>query len=231
VDKPKLHTDFGSHLFPGVVFFDCEATGLNPQVEYIIEIGIVGASGEPVLSQLARPPKPIPQRVVEITGISDRDLAGASSEAALIEKVHPILASSSALGGYFIHLDYEYLRCAYARAGRETDFAAVAEKPLICTKTLARRVVPEIGLDFSLADLCRHLDIAQRSHHRAIEDAIMSWQVALALASKAGVQTLKDIIEFQGMAVQAPWELPGSTDDEKAEARKRWKMFVAQSVA
>ncbi len=219
------------NIFKGVVFLDCEATGLDPSAEQLIELGIVTAQGNVRLSQFAKPSQPLSARITELTGISDQDLSDAPSEQALIELAHPILAAAEALGGYFLHLDYEYLRGAYTRAGLQDQFASISEKPLICAKTLARRILPEIPMDFSLADLCAHLHVSVKHCHRAADDAIMSQQVTVALAARSQAKTLEELLSFQGPVVRSPWELPNSTEEEKVGARQRWQQFVASSRA
>ena len=214
--------------FPNdIVFFDCEATGLKSESAQIIELGIVSATGETLLSQLAKPTHSIPPHIVELTGISDRDVAKAPSERQLLQKAHPIFLAARAIGGYFIHLDYQYLKHAYRRADMAEEFKAIAAKPLLCAKTLARQIIPEIGLDFSLPDLCKSLQITPGSNHRATDDAIMSQRAILKLAERSSQKTLQDLLALQGPIVQSPWEMPGSPINEREAARTRWEQFVA----
>lgn len=214
----------------GVVFFDCEATGLDAKSCEIIEIGIISGRGELLLSQRAKPSRPIPPRVTELTGISDNDLTHEPPERSLATKIHPILAKCQALGGYFLHLDLEYLRLAYERAGMSTEFSHIAKKPRICAKTLARLITPEIGLDFSLPDLCTHLGLTTLSNHRAIDDAQMSLLAARALCDRSSAKTLTDLLSLQGNIVESPWEIPHSAPEQVSAARLRWKEFVASTV-
>jgi DNA polymerase-3 subunit alpha (Gram-positive type) len=214
----------------GVVFFDCEATGLDAKSCEIIEIGIISGHGELLLSQRAKPSRPIPPRVTELTGISDNDLTHERPESLLVATIHPILAASDALGGYFLHLDLEYLRLAYERAGMSAEFYHIANKPQICAKTLARLITPEVGLDFSLPDLCTHLGVTTLSNHRAIDDARMSLLATRALCDRSSAKTLSDLLSLQGTIVESPWEIPHSTLEQVSAARLRWKEFVTSTV-
>ncbi len=217
-------------IISDVVFFDCEATGLDAAANELIEVGLVSGRGKLLMSQRAKPSRSVPARITELTGIRDLDLADEPPESVLLAKIHPVLESARALGGYFLHLDIEYLRCAYARAGRQGEFLAIAQKPRICAKTLARLIVPEIGLDFSLPDLCKYLGVAALSNHRAADDALMSLQVVNALVARSPVQTFEQLISFQGQIVESPWEIPASSSEQVMAARQRWRNFVASTV-
>lgn len=210
-----------------VLFFDCEATGLNPAENQIIEIGIVSGLDDVVALRRAKPRRSLPPRIVELTGITDLDLTHEPPEKELIEHIHPLLTASRALGGYFLHLDMEYLRCAYERAGMSQQFMTIAQKPLLCAKTLARRLVPDIGIDFSLPQLCKHLGLPTLSNHRAADDALMSLQAIRALAERCPLESIEQLISFQGKIVESPWEIPGSPAEDRLAARKRWLDFVA----
>ncbi len=61
------------------VVVDVETTGLNPMRDTIIELGAVKfLNGEEVaeFSQLINPQRPLPAKIVEITGITDAMLSG-----------------------------------------------------------------------------------------------------------------------------------------------------------
>ncbi|MCG6205828.1 3'-5' exonuclease [Rhodopseudomonas sp. HC1] len=93
-DPPSLyHTPDGRALKRGV-FLDVETTGLNPQTDEIIEIGMVpfdyGPDGRifsvhESFSRLRDPGRPIPAEVAALTGITDEMVAGQSITAAELE--------------------------------------------------------------------------------------------------------------------------------------------------
>ncbi len=71
------------------VAFDIETTGLNPKYDKIIEIGAVRVrDGEPAdtFSTFINPGKSLPERIVELTGIHDEDVAGAPYIDALLSR-------------------------------------------------------------------------------------------------------------------------------------------------
>lgn len=76
------------------VFLDVETTGLDPDRDEIIELGMVRFSfsleGEvlatdPPFSRLRQPSKPIPAEITRLTGITDEMVAGKAIDAAEVE--------------------------------------------------------------------------------------------------------------------------------------------------
>ncbi len=69
-----------------IVFLDTETTGLSPNTEQIIELGMVSASFSPsakklvsidrIFSEYEDPGKPIPEEITKLTGITDHDVKG-----------------------------------------------------------------------------------------------------------------------------------------------------------
>ncbi|MDW8318802.1 MAG: exonuclease domain-containing protein, partial [Anaerolineae bacterium] len=60
------------------VALDLETTGLNPDREAIVEIGLVRFRGEEVLdrwSSLVNPGRPLPAYITQLTGITSREAA------------------------------------------------------------------------------------------------------------------------------------------------------------
>lgn len=211
-----------------VLFFDCEATGLHTQTAELIEVGIVSRQGIH-FSERAKPLSPLPSYITNLTGITDHDLVDAQSERELVLRVHNILNNAPALGGYFIHLDIEYLRHAYARHDLTGAFEAIEKKPCICAKTLARRAALNLPEDFSLEQLCQTLGVAPGVAHNATEDAGMALRASERLASLIGATSLDMLLELQGPYVCSPWEHPQMSSDQKTRCRKRWYDFVENS--
>jgi DNA polymerase III alpha subunit (gram-positive type) len=210
------------------LFFDCEATGLHTQTSELIEVGIVSSKGIH-LSERAKPHASLPSHITKLTGITDHDLTSAQSERELILKVHNILKDAPVLGGYFIHLDIEYLRNAYSRNGLNEQFEDIEKKPCICAKTLARLTVLDLAEDFSLAELCQHLEIPAGVAHNATEDAQMALRATEKMTSIIGATSLKMLLDIQGPYVRSPWEHPQMPPDKKRECRQRWNEFVENS--
>lgn len=211
--------------FEQALFFDCEATGLHAQTTELIEVGIVSKDGV-LLVERAKPSTPLPSFITKLTGIRDSDLESAQTERDLILKVHDKLRGARALGGYFIHLDIEYLRNAYSRARLTEEFAEIEKIPCVCAKTLARVVELNLPEDFSLTDLCVKIGVPTGTEHNACEDAKMAMLAAEKMASLLGATSLDMLIALQGPYVCSPWERPNMSHEQKLQSRQRWQDFV-----
>ncbi|MFI3212497.1 MAG: 3'-5' exonuclease [Eubacteriales bacterium] len=147
------------------VAIDIEATGLNPKTERIIEIGAVrvvdGVITE-TFQQLVNPQKKLEDRIVELTGISQRELEGEPIISDVIGRVLDFVGEDCLLG-HSILSDYSFLK----RAAVNYQFSF--EKQGIDTLKIARIYLPQLESK-RLGDLCQHFQIPIQAH-RALEDA------------------------------------------------------------
>lgn len=147
------------------IALDLETTGLNPKHDKIIEIGalkVVNGSPAGRFSTFVNPGRRLEERIVELTGITDSQLADApyieevfSSFLEFIED-YPFL-------GHRILFDYSFLKKAAA------DQKKVFEKNGIDTLKIARKYLPELE-HRNLSYLCEYYQIPHQAH-RALADA------------------------------------------------------------
>ena len=142
------------------VSIDLETTGLNPKTDKIIEIGAVKIEQGEVketFSSFVHPGRRLEERIVELTGIRDEELA----DAPVIDEVFPELQKflgELPLLGHSILFDYSFLKKAAVNLGQKFD-----------TLKLARKYLPDLEsrrLDF----LCEYYQIPHHAH-RALADA------------------------------------------------------------
>ncbi len=174
----------------GVV--DLETTGLSTDSHHILEIGLVVQRGGRALrrfSTLVDVPAPIPPSIVELTGISERDLEGAPGEEPALRAFADVLRGEGvqALVAHNAPFDRRFLERAWSRHA-----LALELPPFLCSLRLARRWIraPRHGLDALVAQL----GIAGQARHRALGDAEMTsalWTELLARARLRGVHTLE----------------------------------------
>lgn len=147
------------------ICIDLETTGLNPKTDRIIEIGAVKIeNGEQTgtFETFVNPGRQLEERIVDLTGIRDEDLAGAPR----IEEVLPELLAfmeEHVLLGHSVLFDYSFLK--KAAVNQKLTF----ERKGVDTLKIARKYLPKLesrSLDF----LCGHYGIPHRAH-RALEDA------------------------------------------------------------
>lgn len=148
------------------VALDLETTGLHPKKDRILEIGairVIDGKVSDEFSVFVNPKMVIPERITEITGITQDMVAkGASNE----EAVRGLLAFCEGMPilGHNILFDYSFVK--HSAINLDLNF----EKQGIDTLRIARKVLPELE-SRSLQYLRRYYGIEQEREHRALEDA------------------------------------------------------------
>lgn len=108
-----------SHTKP-IAFIDIESTGINTQIDRIIEIGIVKIypnGNEESLISLINPSIPIPPETIKIHGITDADVAGSPHFREFAQKLFEFIKDCD-LGGFAIKkFDLPILEAEFQRAG------------------------------------------------------------------------------------------------------------------
>lgn len=147
------------------VVIDLETTGLNPKLDKIIEIGAVkvrDGKATDKFSTFVNPGKKLPERIVEITGITDADLEGAP----FIEDVFPEFMEfigDDVLLGHNLIFDYSFVKKAAVNLKMKFERAGID------TLRISRRFLT--GLESrNLGFLCEHYGI-HLDAHRAYNDA------------------------------------------------------------
>jgi ATP-dependent DNA helicase DinG len=170
---------------------EIETTGLEPERDAIIEIGIVVFRGDEILdewSSLVNPRRRIPPRVTELTGISQGDVADSPSLFQLFPALESCLVN----------------RTLIAHHGRLVrDFLGpsglTSVDQLMDTAELAAILVPTAG-NYSLATLCEHFGIrvpAATRVHRGPTKAWMVfalWNRLFQVAKSLAHDTLEEIV-------------------------------------
>ena len=145
---------------------DIETTGLSPVKDKIIEIGALKVVEGKVIEEfdiLIDPRVELPERIVELTGISQDMLTGRPT----IEEVLPKFlefAKDLPLLGHNIVFDYSFLKTAAVKQ------KLVFERKGIDTLQIARTLLSDLESK-SLEALCQYYGIVNKKHHRAFEDA------------------------------------------------------------
>jgi len=96
------------------VALDVETTGINPERDVVIEIGIVVFSRDQVIerySQLVNPKRQVPRDIQALTGINDADLATCPAFDTLIPDIRRLIGTSPIVG-HNVDFDVAMLRRA-----------------------------------------------------------------------------------------------------------------------
>lgn len=105
-----------------MVFFDLEATGVNPQVDRIVEICVAKLSpggGCEVKNRRINPERPIPPEATAIHGITDADVADAPVFKSISASLNLYFHDCDLAGYNIIRYDLPMLRAEFKRAGMD----------------------------------------------------------------------------------------------------------------
>lgn len=190
-------TDLGIplHQVPFVVV-DLETTGGSAAAGAITEIGAVRIQGGEITGEfqtLVNPGTPIPASIAAMTGITDAVVAGWPP----ISGVLPAFLEFSRGAALIAHnatFDMGFLNANLERL----DYPRL-DAPVICTASLARRLVADEVRNVKLATLAQFFRCQTRPVHRALADARATVEVFHGLLERAGsfdVLTLEDLLQF-----------------------------------
>jgi DNA polymerase III epsilon subunit len=150
------------------IILDLETTGLDPQLEGILEIAAVklehGRTGE-VFHRLIRPSVEISPASQAIHGITDEMVADAPPIEAVLDELLAFLGDWP-LVAHNAPFDLGFLNRALGLTGRPALTNAAYD-----TLEIAREVLPE-QRSFKLESLCRLFGHEALQFHRAIDDAM-----------------------------------------------------------
>ena len=174
------------------VVLDVETTGLNTATDMIIEIGAVRIeNGQEVgeFSQLVNPERPIPEKVVELTGINDGMLRDKPTIGEVIGEFAKF-CEGAVLVAHNASFDMAFFDRAFRDAG------IPFEHPKMDTLTLVRNLYPE-QKSFKLGNMCKFLGINLSKAHRAVHDSRATGEMMLIalkkLMEEKGAETVQDL--------------------------------------
>ena len=154
------------------VVLDLEMTGLSAKTDQIIEIGAVKIKDNQVIEVmecLVNPNCKIPTRVVELTGITDEMVQSGMDKDEAIGKLLDFI-EGQILVGQNINFDYSFLK----------QWAVNHKRPLeakACDTLKIARVLLPPEQPKKLESLCAYFGIERAREHRALDDALETWQV------------------------------------------------------
>lgn len=155
----------------GIIAIDVETTGISPEKERIIEIGAFRPETGEVFRTLIQPGRPLPEKITELTGITDEMLLGAPEEAEAIRELLEFMGEDKILLGHNISFDHSFIVQAIRRCGfPEPQFSGVD------TLKLSRVLCPELP-NKKLETMVEHFGLTNERAHRAFEDAKVTVEV------------------------------------------------------
>jgi DNA polymerase-3 subunit epsilon/ATP-dependent DNA helicase DinG len=173
-----------------IIALDLETTGLDPDRDSVIEIGLVryhGAREEARWSTFVNPGCRIPPQITQLTGITDAMVANAPRFSQVLATVGEFIGEGALLG-HNVAFDLSFFRSA--RFAKEND--------VIDTLELASALLP-MAPRYALGPLCAHLGIPVMASHRALDDALASFALfseLMRIASSLPMEILADLVRF-----------------------------------
>lgn len=173
------------------IVFDIETTGLSAKNDMITEIGavkIVNGNVVDEFSQLINPEMPIPDKIVELTGITDNMV----SDMPTIEEVLPKFLDFVGEGAVVAHnakFDVGFIKNKSKKLG--LDFDPIVVDTLILSRILLKKIKRH-----RLNMVAKHLKISLENHHRAVDDAVATAKIFLKfmqMLKDRDINTLKDV--------------------------------------
>lgn len=174
-----------------VIVLDFETTGLNTSKDRIIEIGAVKMLGGQVVDsfgELVNPGMLLPERITEITHITDQMLRDRPTAAELLPRLLTFM-DGCPIAAHNARFDCAVLESELKRLNLHYD------APQLDTLALARKLYPELK-SHRLSAVCRHLGVSLKGAHRAVNDAAATAQCLARMmdeARKKGAVTLDDL--------------------------------------
>ncbi len=166
-DSARIIYDAGGETIDNsFVVFDIETTGLDKNKNNITEIGAVKVENGVITdkwSTFVNPGEPIPQKIVELTSITDEMVKDAPSIGEILPDFLEF-CKGCVLVAHNARFDVGFMKAAAKRCQTPFDFA------YLDTLQLARCLYPQLA-NHKLNNLTRHLNIMLENHHRAVDDA------------------------------------------------------------
>ncbi|EFI42268.1 DNA polymerase III, alpha subunit, Gram-positive type [Peptoniphilus sp. oral taxon 386 str. F0131] len=181
----------GATFTNSFVVFDIETTGFSPQVDEITEIGAVKIVDGVIVdrfSQLVNPMIKIPDRVVELTGISNDFVKDEPTIDKVIVDFNDF-CKNSVLVAHNAGFDISFIRRDMLKYNLSFNFT------VLDTLSLARAIIKDIKR-FNLTALSKKLGVSLVNAHRAVNDAEATAEVfikMLDILKKLGIKTFCDI--------------------------------------
>lgn len=190
----------GPEMTTSYVAVDLETTGIGAKREKITEIGMVKVVDGKIAGTyhtLVNPHREIPERIVELTGITDEMV----QDAPAIEDVLPeviAFCEGFPLLGHQIIFDYGFLTQA------AVNMKLAFKKEAVDTLKLCRYLMPE-NEKKNLGAACTYFGIQPDTSHRALSDAMSAHLLYEKLREQYGV-TRSDLFVSKPLIYKAKKE-------------------------
>ena len=162
------------------IVFDIETTGLSVLQERITEIGavrMVGGEIKDTFSTFVDPEKHIPEKITELTGITDEMVKGAPSEHDAVKAFLEFCGENAIVVAHNAGFDTSFIKAAAEKNGLRYDLTHID------TLAISRGMFPQLA-KHKLDNIAKHLKLGDFNHHRACDDAMMLAKIFQVMLGK-----------------------------------------------
>jgi DNA polymerase III epsilon subunit family exonuclease len=180
------------------VALDLETTGLSPESDEVIEVGAVkfkGAETVDTFQAFVNPNRSLTPFIKRLTNITQKDVDAAPPFSRVAGELAAFLGDAPIVG-HNVAFDIGFLTAKGLRLSN----------PRADTWDLAYVMLPDCP-DYTLAGLAVQLGASHDSPHRALDDAIATRDVFLALAGMAAELDVYTLAEMDRLATRSGWVL------------------------
>jgi len=182
-----MHTPLSETVF---AIGDVETTGLNPHSgDRVCEVAVVRSRGGEEMDRfvtLVDPGRPLSRSAAEVNGLSDAELRGQPSFAAVAAPVAALL-SGAVLVAHNAPFDLSFLDHEFMRPGYPT-----LDNLCVDTLQLARVCYHRLP-SYSLERLAHRLGLSNGVHHRALADVLVTHSLLHCLIRDLPARSLADL--------------------------------------
>ena len=176
-----------------IIIFDVETTGLSFSADRLTEIGAVKLKNMQVVDSFntkVNPGKHIPEKITELTGISDEDVKNAPPEDEAVRMFMEFCGEYPVLAAHNANFDTTFINEVCKRHNIKFEYN------WIDTLILCQAMLPEMGRH-KLNLVAKNLKLGKFDHHRASDDALMLAKIYIELigrlVSEKDLKTLDEI--------------------------------------
>ena len=205
-----------------LAFVDVETTGGIPGVHRIIDVAVVGMTGDTVdfeWQSLVNPGLRVPAGITALTGIDNDMLVDAPRFEDIAKELRARLAGRVFVA-HNVRFDYGFIRREFARM--ETEWRS----PSMCTVRLSRALYPELPRH-NLDTVMEHHGIAMENRHRALPDAQVLRLLWRRLRGAWSSDRLQAAMDRASLRATLPAALSPDLADDLPEAPGVYRFYGA----
>jgi len=178
---------------------DVETTGTSSKSGKITEIAIIlhdGEKEETRYSTLINPEMKIPSYISQLTGIT-QDMVEEAPYFYQVAKKIIEMTEGRIFVAHNAQFDYDFIRSEFSQLGYGFN------RKKLCTVRLSRKLLPGFK-SYSLANLCKQLELTNQRPHRALEDALVTSELFEILVKKSKEIGIESLENYESMGLGIP---------------------------